>query len=72
MNELEQYRREIDRIDGELVKLFLERMSVTGQVGAYKQANGIPVLDAGREKQVIAAKTALTDDPARKADLAAL
>ena len=72
MNELEQYRREIDRIDGEQVKLFLERMSVTGQVGAYKQANGIPVLDAAREKRVIAAKTALTDDPARKADLAAL
>ena len=72
MNELEQYSREIDRIDGELVKLFLERMAVTGQVGAYKQANGIPVLDAEREKRVIAAKTALTDDPARKADLAAL
>lgn len=72
MTELEQYRQEIDRIDGELVKLFLERMAVTGKVGAYKQRVGIPVLDAGREKQVIAAKTALTDDPARKADIAAL
>ena len=30
MTELEQYRQEIDRIDGELVKLFLERMAVTG------------------------------------------
>ncbi len=72
MTELEGYRREIDRIDGELVKWFLERMEVTGKVGAYKQRAGIPVLDAGREKQVIAAKTALTDDPARKADIAAL
>ena len=72
MTELEQYRQEIDRIDGELVKLFLERMAVTGKVGAYKQRVGIPVLDAGREKQVIAAKTALTDDPARKVDIAAL
>ena len=72
MTELEGYRQEIDRIDGELVKLFLERMAVTGKVGEYKQRAGIPVLDAGREKQVIAAKTALTDDPARKADLAAL
>ncbi|WP_130869699.1 bifunctional chorismate mutase/prephenate dehydratase [Intestinimonas massiliensis (ex Afouda et al. 2020)] len=72
MTELEQYRQEIDRIDGELVKLFLERMAVTGKVGEYKQRAGIPVLDAGREKQVIAAKTALTDDPARKADIAAL
>lgn len=72
MTELEGYRQEIDRIDGELVKLFLERMAVTGKVGEYKQRVGIPVLDAGREKQVIAAKTALTDDPARKADIAAL
>ena len=72
MSELEQYRREIDRIDGELVKLFLERMDVTGKVGVYKQRQGIPVLDAGRERQVIDAKTALTDDPARKADVAAL
>ena len=72
MTELEQYRQEIDRIDGELVQLFLQRMAVTGKVGEYKQREGIPVLDAGREKQVIAAKTALTDDPARKADLAAL
>ena len=72
MTELEQYRQEIDRIDGELVKLFLERMAVTGTVGEYKQRAGIPVLDAGREQQVIAAKTALTDDPARKADIAAL
>ncbi|WP_154025113.1 bifunctional chorismate mutase/prephenate dehydratase [Flavonifractor plautii] len=72
MTELEQYRQEIDRIDGELVQLFLERMAVTGKVGEYKQRAGIPVLDARREKQVIAAKTALTDDPARKADVAAL
>ena len=54
------------------MQLFLERMAVTGKVGEYKQRAGIPVLDAGREKQVIAAKTALTDDPARKADVAAL
>ena len=72
MTELEQYRREIDRIDGELVQLFLQRMAVTGQVGAYKQRQGIPVLDAEREKQVIAAKTALTADPVRKADIAHL
>ena len=64
--------KQVTRIDGELVQLFLERMAVTGKVGEYKQRAGIPVLDAGREKQVIAAKTALTDDPARKADVAAL
>ena len=72
MSELEDYRRQIDDIDARLVELFLKRMEVTGRVGAYKKANGIPVLDAERERRVIAAKTALTDDPARRADLAVL
>ena len=70
MNDLEQYRQEIDAIDGELVQLFLRRMEVTGKVGEWKQKNGVPVLDAARERRVIAAKTALTDDPVRRADLA--
>ncbi len=72
MSELDALRGEIDQIDRQLVELFLRRMEVTGRVGAYKQARGIPVLDAARERQVVAAKTALTDDPARKRDLAAL
>ena len=60
MTELEAYRREIDAIDGELTRLFLRRMEVTGRVGAYKQAHGLPVLDAAREKMAeqIAAKEA--------------
>ena len=33
MDELEQYRREIDRIDAELVRCFLERMDVTQRWG---------------------------------------
>ena len=56
------------------MQLFLERMATIPRrkAGKHKQRAGIPVLDAGREKQVIAAKTALTDDPACKADVAAL
>ncbi len=36
--------------------LFERRMAVTQQVGEYKQAHDIPVLDARRERQVIANK----------------
>ncbi len=72
MTQLEIYREQIDAIDRQLVELFLQRMEVTGQVGAWKQARGVPVLDADRERRVIAAKTALTEDPARRADLAEL
>lgn len=72
MPELEEYRGRIDAIDRELVQLFLKRMEVTGKVGEYKKERGIPVLDAARERRVIAAKARATDDPLRKADLAEL
>lgn len=72
MSQLDQYRQQIDAFDAELVQLFLKRMAVTQKVGEYKKEQGLPVLDSQREKQVIAAKTALTPDPAAKADVAAL
>ena len=72
MTELEAYRREIDAIDGEMTRLFLRRMEVTGRVGAYKQAHGLPVLDAAREKDVLARKAELAEGQAAKADVTAL
>lgn len=72
MDKLDELRREIDGIDRQLAELFLRRMEVTGQVGTWKRNHGMPVLDSVREKDVLARKTALTGDPARRADLAAL
>lgn len=71
MSELEELRREIDTIDAQMVPLFLRRMEVTGRVGAYKKERNLPVLDSEREREVIAAKTALAATPAAKADVAA-
>ena len=72
MSQLDELRARIDDIDAQLTALFLQRMAVTEQVGRWKQANGIPVLDAAREREVLAKKAALTDDPARKDDVTAL
>jgi chorismate mutase/prephenate dehydratase len=47
---LQDYRKEIDRIDRELVALFVRRMEVSAGIAAYKQAHGLPVLDAAREQ----------------------
>lgn len=63
MRELTELRQEIDKLDGQLAGLFLKRMDVCREVGEYKKANGLPVLDAQREKELLAAKAALTDDP---------
>lgn len=72
MDDLTTLRLEIDAIDAELTALFLRRMDVTKRVGEYKQQNGIPVLDAAREKEVLAAKAALVDDAIHKTDVTAL
>lgn len=58
MDQLMQARAEIDRIDAELARLFEARMQAVEGVIAYKQATGMPVLDAGREEQVIEKNTA--------------
>ena len=72
MKDLEQCRAEIDAIDRQLVKLFEQRMDVCRQVGEYKKEKGLPVLDAAREREVLAAKAALLEDPTLKAPVASL
>ena len=53
MKDLNELRAEIDTIDRELVRLFEVRMEVVLGVAAYKLANGLPILNAGREQQVL-------------------
>mgnify|MGYP001094918133 CR=1 FL=1 len=48
--ELKDYREKMDAIDDQLLPLFLQRMEVAAEIAAWKKANGIPVLDAGRER----------------------
>ncbi|MEG1757645.1 MAG: chorismate mutase [Oscillospiraceae bacterium] len=51
--EIEQLRDEINEIDDELVGLFERRMDVAVRVAQYKRANNVPVLNRGRERQII-------------------
>ena len=67
MDELQTLRRDIDAIDRQLVELFRRRMDVTCQVGEYKRAQGIPVLDQERERQVLQNKGELAGEELRPA-----
>ena len=69
MKDLTVLRAEIDVIDRQLVALFEQRMAVTQQVGRYKLANNIPVLDRSREEQVLAGKVALLEDKSLSEDV---
>jgi len=52
--DLQELRVKIDEIDRELIRLFEARMDVASEIGAWKKANGMPVLDAARERDKLA------------------
>jgi len=51
--DLSEIRKKIDEIDGKLLPLFLERMNLSAEVAAYKKANNLPVLNKGREREIL-------------------
>lgn len=54
MEELEQARKIIDEVDGEMAKLFCRRMEAAKKIAAYKGARGLPIFDPTREGAVLA------------------
>ncbi len=67
---LEKQRAEIDAIDREIVALFERRMQVVVDVARIKKENGIAILDASREKEVIAKVQSYLKDDTLKEELA--
>lgn len=63
MNELEQYRKDIDEIDQELTRLVELRLNTVLKVGRYKKQHNLPVLDASREQAVIERNVSRLNDP---------
>ena len=53
MKSLESYRKEIDKIDNEITKLFEKRMNVVLKVAEYKKENNLPIFNEEREEKVI-------------------
>lgn len=63
MEKVNAMRAEIDRLDRELAEIFLRRLEVSGELGLYKQSQGLPALDQRRELEIIrnASGLAVTD-----------
>lgn len=68
---LDQIRKEIDQIDQELVALMERRMVCVSEVVAYKKAKGLPVLDQGREREVLEKIGSLVTDEQYRATIQA-
>ena len=67
---LEKQRAEIDAIDREIVALFERRMQVVVEVAQIKKENGMAILDANREKEVIQKVQSYLQDATLKEELA--
>lgn len=62
MKDLSVLRGEIDRIDEQMAELFEARMQVAAEVSRYKQEHGLPVLQSGREAEVLKKNIARISD----------
>lgn len=67
---LDDLRREINDIDGEMLQLFLKRMEICKSIALYKKENDLPIMQEGREQQVIDKVRAAS--PEHMADAAAV
>ena len=53
MRDLKEIREEINEIDEKLIELFKRRMECAKDVGNYKKANNIPILNQDRENEIL-------------------
>jgi len=51
--DLEGLRKEIDDIDTSMTELFVRRMKLSGDVARFKQEHNLPVLNVGREREIL-------------------
>lgn len=51
---LEDWRRQIDALDTELLRLLNQRAAVACEIALVKVASGLPAYDGNRESQVLA------------------
>ncbi len=63
---LETFRKEIDRIDTELVALLLERMKLSEDIAALKIEEGMAVRDETREKALLESRSSHADSEVKK------
>lgn len=60
-NRLDEYRKNIDDIDENVIELIINRMKVCEDIAHFKQSNNLPITDRKREKEKLKAIVSYTD-----------
>ena len=50
---IEEIRKEIDEVDDKLLDLFLQRMTLSEKIAAYKISQNLPILNTAREEEIL-------------------
>lgn len=66
MESLQELRLKLDEVDGQIVRLYEERMNICEKVGEYKIQAGRKVLDRQREKEKLQAVEEMATSPFNK------
>ncbi len=56
---LNDLRKQIEDVDQKMLELFLARMDISAQIGAYKKEHQLPILDEKREQELLEKQKAL-------------
>lgn len=51
--ELSEIREKIDILDEQMLELFLERMALAEEIAAYKNERNMPIINRGREREIL-------------------
>ena len=60
---IDDYRKEINRLDSELLRIFNQRAAYALKIGEIKKKHGIPVYDPEREKRIFEAMSSANPGP---------
>lgn len=60
---LKKYRKQIDKIDKKLIKLFEKRMEISKSIGEYKKEHNMEIFDSEREKEILEDRALQTKNP---------
>ena len=61
MQDISQIRKELDKLDRELMRVLARRMTLIPHVAEYKQLHDLPVQQEEREEEIIQSKRRLAE-----------
>jgi chorismate mutase-like protein len=61
--DISDWRKKIDAIDRDLVRLLNERARCVAEIGKIKRQDGLPIQEAGREQEVLQNVAGLNQGP---------